>query len=144
MLNNFDIRMFKKAKEVAAHSDYRPHRLGCVIVYKKHIIGSGYNSTKTHPKQKQYNKLRKFKKSVKPIQDSGHAEIRALMNIPYPIGVQIDWKKVKVYIYRISPGKKLGMGLAAPCPACRQALIDAGICHLYYTGDESFIYERLI
>ena len=29
------------------------------------------------------------------------------------------------------------------CPACRKALIDRGIKKIYYTGNNSFIYETI-
>lgn len=142
--SNFDYRMFEKAKQVATTSTYKTHSLGCVITYKHHIIGQASNSNKTHPKQKKYNrKYRTFKKSTKPILDSGHAEMRALLSIPYPIAQSIDWSKVRVYVYRISPGKDLGQGLARPCSACRNALRDAGIQNIYYSTDDGYAYERV-
>ena len=141
----FDMRMFEKAREVAETSDFSPFKLGCVITYKHHIIGSGSNANKTNPTQKFYNKrYRHFTKlNGMPSVHSVHAEISALNSIPYPVAEQIDWKQVHVYIYRISRGRKKGCGMAAPCPACRNALIDKGIRHFYYTGDSSFIYERV-
>ena len=140
----FDYRMFEKAKEIAETSDFYPFKLGCVITYKHHIIGQGSNSNKTCPTQKYYNKrYRHFTRNGSPCVHSTHSEIAALMNIPYPVASQIDWKQVHVYIYRISKGKKSKFGLAAPCSACRNALIDKGVRHFYYTGDNSFIYERI-
>lgn len=145
VFTKFDIKMFQKAKEIAETSTYKTYSLGCVIVYKHHIIASGSNSNKTHPKQKIYNmKYRNFTKAIKPIVDSYHAEMRALCNISYPIGQKINWKKVRVYVYRICPGKKSGMGLAKPCSACLNALRDAGIQHLFYTDDNAYCYERLL
>ena len=145
VLTKFDYKMFNKAKQVAETSDFGSFHLGCVIVYKHKILASASNSTKTHPMQKKYNrKYRQFKHGEKPIIDSLHAEIAALSSIPYPVAQQIQWKDVAVYVYRISPGKPLGHGMARPCKACRKALQDMGITHLYYTGDNSYIYERLL
>lgn len=143
MFTSFDKRMFQKAKEVAETSTYRLHSIGCVITYKKKIISQAANSCKSHPMQKEYNRYRKFNRSKKPIHDGAHAEILALSHVPYPIEQQIDWSKVKIYIYRISPGHESQIGLAKPCLACMQAIKDKGIKELYYTGDDSFIYERL-
>ena len=139
----FDCRMFEKAKEVAETSKFYPFKLGCVVTYKHHIIGQGANANKTSPKQKYYNKYRKFSRGDTPCVHSLHAEIAALNSIPYPVAAQIDWKQVHVYIFRISNGRESGMGLAAPCPACRKALIDKGVKHFYYTGNDSYIYERV-
>ena len=142
-ITKFDERMFAEARKVAKTSSFENFHMGCVIVYKKHIIGAGSNSDKTHPMQAQYNKYRKFNKTRNGIKHSLHAEIAALNSISYPVGLQVDWEKIKVYIYRICPGKKRGHGLARPCEGCMRALKDLGIRHIYYTGEESFIYERL-
>ncbi len=142
---NFDYQVFDIARKVSYSSTYETHNLGCVIVYKHHIISKGANSSKTHPQQKFYNrKYRHFNKSEKPIMDSVHAEIRALNNIPYPIAEKLDWSKVEVYIYRSCPGKKLGFGLARPCNACLAALKDKGIKKIYYTTDTGYAYEELM
>lgn len=143
-ISKFDYAMFDKAREVAKKSTYDGYSLGCVIVYKKHIIGEGANSNKSHPRQKKYNrKYRTFLKTEKPINDLGHAEILALCDIPYPIGQNIDWKEIKVYVFRISPGKSLGQGMARPCKACMAALRDKGIRNLYYTTDTGYAYEKI-
>ena len=141
----FDYKMFNKARQIAETSNFESFHLGCVITYKHKIIGAASNSTKTHPMQKRYNRrYRNFKKGRKPIVDSLHAEIAALSSISYPVAQQVQWKDVSIYVYRICNGKPLGHGTARPCAACRNALRDAGIVHLYYTGEDSFIYERLI
>lgn len=141
---NFDYKMFDKAKQIASTSTYDGHSLGCVITYKGHIVSMASNSNKTHPLQRKYNKkYRKFNKSEKPIMDLAHAEILALANIPYPIEQNIRWNEVNVYVYRISPGKRLQMGLARPCAACLAALRDKGIKNLYYSSDDGFIFEEI-
>lgn len=143
-LSKFDYTMLEKARQVAYTSTYDKHSLGCVMVYKKHIISMASNSEKTHPMQKKYNRrYRHFTKSAKPIVDSGHAEILALADIPYPIEQSIDWRHVRVYVYRVCPGKRLGHGMSKPCPACMAALRDKGIKHLYYSTDDGFCYEEL-
>lgn len=142
---NFDKRMFERARQVAETSDFNHFHLGCVIAYKHHIIAEATNSNKTHPTQRKYNLgYRHFRHTGKPCPHTIHAEIAALNKISYPIAQQIDWSKVQVYIYRICPGKPKNMGLARCCPACMQALRDKGIQHIYYTGDNSYIYEKLV
>lgn len=140
----FDYRMFEKARAVAETSDFEPFKLGCVITYRHHVIGQGSNTNKTSPTQKYYNKkYRKFSRiNGMPCTHATHAEIAALNSIPYPVAEQIDWKQVHVYVYRISRGRATNRGLAAPCSGCRKALLDKGIRHFYYTGNDSFIYER--
>lgn len=143
-LSSFDKRMFKIAYEVAQTSQFKNFHIGCVVAYKKHILSCGVNSTKTNPTQKKYNKkYRKFSKSNKPIKDSVHAEIDALQRISYPIEQNVNWNKVSIYIVRICPGKRLGIGMARPCPACMNALRDKGIRNIFYTTDIGFAYEEI-
>ena len=142
-ITNFDERMFAAARKEAESSDFENFHMGCVIVYKKHIIGAAANSDKTHPMQAKYNQYRKFNKTKNGIKHSMHAEIAAINSIPYTIGKEVEWSKVKAYIYRISPGRPGGYGLAKPCKACIQALRDIGIRHICYTGNGSYIYEKL-
>ena len=141
---NFDMRMFEKAREIAATSDFEHFKIGCVITYKHHIISCASNSNKTHPLQKKYNRYRNFRKDGrKPCVHSIHAEINALSLISYPIAQQINWKDVNIYIYRIAPGLTQGKGVARSCPSCAAALRDKGIRNMYYTTDTGFAYERL-
>lgn len=144
-LSKYDyMMMFEKARQVAQTSTYGGHSFGCVMTYKKHIIAMSSNSSKTHSMQKQYNrKYRKFKKSDKPIMDSGHAEILALADILYPLAQSIDWRQVRVYVYRISPGRRLGMGLARPCAACMAALRDKGVRHILYSTNDGYSHEEI-
>lgn len=143
-ISKFDYKMFEHARKIAESSNFNTFHMGCVITYQKHIIGSASNSKKTHPMQKKYNrKYRKFNKSNKPVLDCGHAEILALASIPYTIEQNIDWRQVKVYIYRICKGKDLGFGMARPCPACMAALKDKGVKNIYYTTDDGFAMEEI-
>lgn len=143
--SNFDKRMFEKARAEAERSEYDRFRVGCVIAYKKHIIGAGRNGNKSNPMQKEYNrKYRNFNNiDGGYIHDAIHAEISAIQSIPYTVGIEVDWSKVSVYVYRICPGKPNGYGLARPCCACMNAIKDLGIKHIYYTDNAGFGYLEL-
>lgn len=141
-INNFDEKMFLAARKIAETSDFETFHMGCVIVYKKHIIGAAANSDKTHPMQAKYNRYRKFNKTKNGIKHSVHAEIAAINSVSYIVGKDIDWTKVKIYIYRISNGRESGHGMSRPCAACRAALKDIGIKNVYYTTDEGYAYEK--
>lgn len=143
-LSKFDYKMFDKARQIAQTSTYDAHNLGCVITYKGHIIAMGANSNKSHTMQKKYNKkYRKFNKSPKMILDSLHAEMACITKIPYPLLQTIDWKKAKIYVYRICKGKSLGQGMARPCESCRAAIRDLGIRKIYYTTDSGYAMEEI-
>lgn len=141
--SKFDIKMFNRAREVAETSDFGRFHLGCVITYKHHILATASNSNKTHPMQKYYNKYRHFNKGSRPCTHTIHAEIAALNSIPYAVGIQIDWKEVNVYVYRIANGLPDGHGMARPCEACMAALANLGIRNIYYSTNTGFAYERL-
>ena len=144
-LSNFDYKMFDIACRVAQTSDFAKFHVGCVLVYKKHIIASAANGEKTHPIQKKFNrKYRNFNSTTnKFIEDKIHAEIAALSKIPYPVAQEIDWKKVSVYVYRICSGRKQGFGNARPCGACLAALKEKGIKKIYYTSSIGYCLEEL-
>lgn len=134
-------KWFIKASELAFKSNFHTAKIGCVLVYKNHILGEGYNQLKTHPKQKIYNqKYRKWTNDPDFSKTCGHtihAEIDALTSVPYPIGIKVDWKKVDVFVYRVGPGLDNYSGLALPCPACANSLLDIGIHNVYYTTGNS-------
>lgn len=142
---NFEKRMFLAARAEAEKSDYDRFHIGCVITYKNKIIGAGHNSNKSHPMQRKYNRrYRKFNCTRgQYIHDAVHAEIAAIANISYVIGKDIDWSKVKVFVYRICNGKPNGYGNAKPCAACTQAIRDLGIRHVYFTDDDGHAYIEL-
>lgn len=141
-----DMRFFEAARKAAEKSEFPRFHVGCVVVYQGNIIATGINTEKTDTFQKKYNRYRHFNNSQshKPVRHAAHAEIKALKSISYPIAQQIDWKKVKIYIVRIAPGLPGGIGLSRPCSGCEHYIRDLGIRDIYYTGNGSYIHERLV
>lgn len=139
MLRNTDYKYFTKARQIASVSDYCKFHIGCVAVYKNQIIGLGCNCNKTHPIQEKYKKYRELDISdgVWAIPKL-HAEISCLNQIKH---LDINFSKVKLYIYRIR--KDQPFGLARPCPSCMAAIKDLGIRDIYYTTNDGYSYERL-
>ena len=135
MLSSSDRRYFNKARNVATISDYRKIHVGCVAVYQGQVIGLGCNCNKTHPTQKYYNRYRKPSDDMLP---KLHAEISCINQIKH---LDINFSKVKLYIYRIR--KDQPFGIARPCPSCMAAIRDLGIRDIYYTTNNGFSYEKL-
>jgi hypothetical protein len=54
--------------------------------------------------------------------------------------LDIDFSKIKVFVWR---GKQ-GPRLSKPCAACERALRDLGVKHVYYTGTDSYIEETYV
>lgn len=136
MFRKLDYRFFEKAREAASISDYYKTHIGCVAVYQGQIIGIGCNCNKTHPTQGFYNKYRIKTDFMLP---KLHAEINCLNQIRH---LDINFSKVKLYIYRIR--KDQPFGLAKPCPSCMAAIKDLGIKNIYYTGNHGYLYESIV
>lgn len=135
MLNNQDIRYFIKAREVASVSDFSKTHVGCIAVYRRKIIGVGFNTDKTHPVQKYYNRFRDSSETFSP---KLHTEINCMNKIK---NFNINFNKVKLYIYRIR--KDVSFGMARPCPSCMSAIKDLGIKDIYYTTNDLYMHERI-
>lgn len=135
MLHKIDYRYFAKARSVAEISDYPRVHVGCVAVYQGQIIGIGCNCNKTHPAQKFYNKYRIASEVMLP---KLHAEIACINQIR---NLDINFSKVRLYIYRIRKDQPYGM--SRPCPSCMAAIKDLGIRDIYYTSNDGYAYERL-
>ena len=135
MLSNIYYKYFTKARQAANLSDYHKTHVGCVAVYHGQVIGLGYNTNKTHPIQKYYNRYREPSDTMLP---KLHAEINCLNQIKH---IDINFSKVKLYIYRIRNDQPFG--LSRPCPSCMAAIKDLGIRDVYYTTNDGYAYEKL-
>lgn len=137
MLTNNDYRYFEKAHKASDLSDFKKTHIGCIAVYQNSIIGIGWNSNKTHPMQEFYNKYRFNPKRDFP-SPKLHAEISCLNSIKH---LNINFSKVKLYIYRSR--KDIQLGISRPCPSCMAAIKDVGIKHIYYTTNAGYAYENI-
>lgn len=126
MINNLDLHMLNIAKAVSKLSDFKQTKLGCVIVYKKQILSTGYNAEKTNPYQRKYNVYCHFDEPEKAI-DKVHAEIAALSKLPWFVYENhLNFRKFTVYVYREYKSTHK-YACALPCSACYRALQD---CHI--------------
>lgn len=138
-INKADFRYFAKAKDIATISDFNKIHIGCVAIYHENIIGIGCNTNKTHPMQKYYNKFRECEEDDNVhFSHKLHAEMNCLRQLK---NLDINFSKVKLYIYRIRKDRPHGM--ARPCPSCMAAIKDLGIREIYYTTDDGYVYEKL-
>lgn len=111
-------KYLQKAIEVANKSTRTDHKVGAVITDRKgKIISTGFNVSKTHPKQKEYaNKVGEYNKEYL------HAEIHSL--------VRCNGVPHRIYVARVI---RSGIGLAKPCEICSLAIKEAGITIVEYT-----------
>lgn len=126
---------FNVAKTMMNMSDHG-QKLGCVIVDKHHIIGSGHNSkTKYHRIQAQIDcKYFDSDCCYGPV----HAESSALIPL---MRRKYDLRNATVYIYREHKDGSLGM--ARPCERCMSMIKKCGIKTIKYTTDDGYAVERL-
>ena len=128
-----ELAYFEAAKSVSKLSDHS-QKMGCIIVNKHKIISSGFNSeTKCHRVQAELDTYY-YKMSSR---GKLHAETSALLPLRFT-----DLSKASIFIYRET--KDGNKALARPCPCCQKLLRDKGIKHIYYTGNNSLVYEELI
>jgi tRNA(Arg) A34 adenosine deaminase TadA len=99
-------------------------QLAASVVYKKQMIGLGWNSKKSHPFQAAYSsrKERIF----------FHAEIAAIKNALHWLNGELSaLRKSTLYICRYS--KKYGWGIAKPCDGCVLAIQNFEIKRVVYS-----------
>lgn len=125
------------AKNMANLSTFHRQKMGCVVVSRKCVISAGMNSSKTHPLQKEYNKMR-YPDDNTP--HSLHAEMAALIPLQY---ANIDWNKVSLFVYRKGKRDRKNGLLARPCPACMTYIKSLGIKNIYYSNVDGIIHEVL-
>ena len=129
-------RGFTFAKEASEMSTFKQHHLGAVLMYKGNVLARGFNSYRSSPIQKEYNKERGF--DVERWQSTLHAEIHCLSKVNQ---LDIDFSKANLFVYR--EYRKGGKALARPCPACMKMIKDLGIKNIYYTTPDGFAQERI-
>ena len=128
------------ARNACYYSDYGKTRLGCIAVYKNKILSVGWNSSKTSPLQRKYNKYRDYDIDVDLTKNTIHAEINCLNKIK---DLEINWSKVNVFVFRIK--KDDSRGMARPCKGCMAFIKSLGIKNIYYSTDliNGWAYERI-
>lgn len=134
-----DKRGFHHAKAAAEMSDFARTQIGCAVMDKSKVLAVGFNTTKTHPQQKHYNRLRHFNENVTTTPAQLHAEMAAVLQLQYS---DIDWARADVYVYRLRRDRP--HGIARPCPACMGVLRDLGVKRVHYTTDVGVACEEVV
>ena len=135
-LRKSDRVYFNIAKSVSELSDFPRIKIGSCSVYKHKVISTGFNTQRTDPMQKKYNRYR-FTEDTK---HTCHAELSCLKPL---IGRKdIDFKNVDLYIYRSYKNGELA--LSRPCPSCMKLITELGIKNIYYTNSGGFSHEEIL
>lgn len=131
------MRYINITKEISKLSPFRKYKIGCILVYKKQIIATGYNSYKTHPLQKVYDIERYSEECINA--HSLHAEMQALLQIR-----KLPLDKSKITCYTVRVNRRGEYRNSRPCKSCIKALMDFGIRRLIYSTDDGIAEETLI
>jgi deoxycytidylate deaminase len=121
------IRYLKLAEAVSKFSDYKPYKIGCVLVYKKQILSVGHNTNKSHPIQKEYNSFRNLYGSN--INHKAHAEV---ICVSRAMKLGVDLSNCTLYIFRQHKDKTWAM--ARPCAGCMEFIKDQKISTIVFTN----------
>lgn len=135
-------RCFQLAKNASMFSDCEI-KVGAILVYKNRVISVGYNTSKSNPLQKAYNKYRTKDGRIYDTdkQNNGlHAEAMCVKN-----AIRLfngDLSKCSIFVY--SEKKDGSTRLSRPCGACQKILLDYNIHNIYYTTNNNnlFSYEK--
>ena len=132
-------RYFDFAREASKSANYTGSHnfapaIGAVAVYKGSIIATAFNTNKTSPLQKKYNRYR-FK--CEDTLDKTHAEVALIQKIRWRAGTSIDWSRLELYLYREYKDGKLAP--SAPCPSCEKMLRDLGVKKVHCTTENGYI-----
>lgn len=132
-MNVKDKRYFEIADSVSRLSNHPKAKLGCIVVNRKQIVSSGYNSdTRTHPMQKTYNQYRFNGDYPAKI----HAETACLLPL---INSHVDLSKATLYISR--KHKDGSLAVSRPCKSCMALIKSCGIKTIHYTTEDGYAKE---
>jgi deoxycytidylate deaminase len=124
---------FNAAKAVSELSDHRV-KVGCVVVNKHRIIGSGFNSnTKCHKVQALLDK------EIFGCECPGklHAEVATLLPL---IRDGVDLSKGSIFVYR--EHRDGTIACSRPCARCERLIKQSGIKKIYFTVENGFAEEK--
>lgn len=130
-------RGFAFAKEASEMSTFKQHHLGAALIYRGCLLARSWNSYKSAPIQKEYNRLRGF--DVERWQSTLHAEMSCLSKVRQ---LDIDFSKANLFVYR--EYKNGGTAMARPCPACMAMIKSLGIKNIYYTTPDGYSSEVIM
>jgi tRNA(Arg) A34 adenosine deaminase TadA len=131
---NRDRRFINMAANLAQDiGQFGNARVYALAVYKNEIIGSGFNSSKSHPIALKFARNHN-KDCIFP-----HSEVMALHAASKRLDLN-DFKKVTLYVARVKQEKRGGpfiWGLAKPCEGCERAIQAFGVKRVVFTTDNS-------
>lgn len=139
-MTNKQRKFFKHAKAASEMSSFPKVHIGAIVTCGSKVVGVGFNSRKSSPIQKKYNKYRDFDgadTNTEPLHLT-HAEVAALGQLKY---LDIDVSKCEVWTYRETANHDLA--ISRPCAACMKYINDLGIKKIHYTTNGGYADEEI-
>ena len=115
-------RLLSLAKKLSLKSNHHTHIHGCVIAKGNKVLGTGFNTLKTHPASPHNWK-------------SIHAEFMAVLSANFNV------RGATVYVFRQQ--KDGSPAMSRPCSSCWKYLKDQGVKNVVYTFEGNFKEERV-
>lgn len=118
-ISGSDAAMLNIALKVAeANDEYLVFRFGGVLCRGGSVLSIGWNRFRNDPNNVEEPKF----------QAGIHAEVNTLRQARDP-------KSATLYVARVTPGGR--QAIAMPCPACAEALFEAGVKRVVWTTDHN-------
>lgn len=124
------LRYITLALNESLNSTYERVRIGSVVVDGNFVVARGSNQNTSHPMQHKYN----LKTGRLAPAHALHSEMQALVR-----SKSYDLTGCEIFVGRYDRNGILGN--CRPCPACYQAIVDAGIRRVTYTTPRGIISE---
>ena len=134
MTSKRNLKFLDVALAASKLSNIHKYKIGATISVGKEIISTSFNQAKSHPIQKHYNKKRD-----KTAHEWSylHAELSAILKVKN----KEQLRGATIFVARTKQDGNSGM--ARPCAACMQAIIDSGIKKIVYTTEDGVAEEKV-
>lgn len=134
MTSKRNLKFLDVALAASKLSNIEKYQIGATISNGKEIISISFNQAKSHPLQKRYNKKRA---STAHEWSYLHAELSAILKVKN----KEQLRGATIFVARTRRDGNPGM--ARPCAACIQAIIDSGIKKIVYTTEDCVAEEKV-
>ena len=132
-------KLTKLAVDTGGFDTHRRVPMAAGIVYKRQLIATGTNRSKTHPLM--------MSEGYRPDQKFMHAEVDAIRNALRLI-TPAQLAQCEIHIVRVKrphiSSNRWVYGLAKPCAGCANIIEKYGIKQVFWTQDESKELDFLV
>lgn len=125
-----DFRLVQFMRDLSLSSSYHSFKVGAAVFFKRKIVSTGLNQSKTHPYVKQNGP--NYSSSV-------HAELDAIFKAERKNPDLLKGSTLVVY----REDKEGNMTSARPCPMCMEKIRSVGVKKIAYSTKEGMVTEKV-